>query len=258
MSFKNINLKLKYRTSDDDIVNDFYIPVLERAKSYKRAVGFFSSSALIEVSKGITGLIKNGGKIQLIASPILQDKDVESINKGYKERDNVIEQAILSSIDEPNNYFEEERLNMLAHLIANDVLDIKLAFYEDNTKMGIYHEKIGLVYDGKGNKIAFTGSLNESMTAFTQNFESIDIFYSWKGEESLERIQEKENDFSHLWSNQTNKITVTDFPDVAIDKIKSYMKDGYDLEIDKKEFEKVQSEEFDLENYPNVPYKVIS
>ncbi len=54
---------------------------------YKRAVGFFSSSALIEISRGgITGLMENNGRIMLIASPILQQEDIEAIAKGYEER----------------------------------------------------------------------------------------------------------------------------------------------------------------------------
>ncbi|SJZ77748.1 DEAD/DEAH box helicase family protein [Selenihalanaerobacter shriftii] len=258
MGFKGLNLKIKYRSSDDDIVNDFYIPVLENAKLYKRAVGFFSSSSLIEVSRGITGLIKNGGKIQLIASPKLQEKDIEAINKGYEDRDEIFERSILDSFTKPSNYFEEERLNMLAHLIAKGLLDIKLAFYEDDNKIGLYHEKIGLIYDDQGNKIAFTGSLNESSTAFTKNFESIDVFSSWKGKESLERVAEKENDFNRLWDNQTNKITVFDFPSVGIEKLKTYMKEDYDQELDKKEFKEsqVESLEFDLDNYPKVPKEI--
>lgn len=86
---------------------------------------------------------------------------------------------ILESFQEPKDYFEEERLNLLAHLIAKGYLDIKLAFMEDENEIGIYHEKIGIIIDKKGNKIAFTGSLNETRTAYMNNFESIDVFMSW-------------------------------------------------------------------------------
>ena len=67
MSFQDLNLKREYRSNKNNIVNEFYIPVLNESILYRRAVGFFSSSALAEVIKGISGLYENGGKIQLIA-----------------------------------------------------------------------------------------------------------------------------------------------------------------------------------------------
>ena len=50
-----------------------------------RAVGF-SSTALIELSKGIAGLIKNNGRIEFIVSPLLSEEDIEAIKRGYDER----------------------------------------------------------------------------------------------------------------------------------------------------------------------------
>lgn len=58
MSLKDVDLKHEYRSFKNDIIRDFYIPVLNRSKEYKRAVGFFSASGLIEISKGISLLVK--------------------------------------------------------------------------------------------------------------------------------------------------------------------------------------------------------
>ena len=76
MPLNEITLKQEYRSLTDDVVNSLYIPLLSRAVLYQRAVGFFSSTALIEISPGLVHLIKNKGKIQLIASPYLQDNDI--------------------------------------------------------------------------------------------------------------------------------------------------------------------------------------
>lgn len=46
MSFRDIELKPEYRSRLDNVIRDFYNPVLKQAVTYKRAVGFFSSSAL--------------------------------------------------------------------------------------------------------------------------------------------------------------------------------------------------------------------
>lgn len=235
MGFDELNLKMVYRSSNDDIVRDFLIPVLEKAVVYKRAVGFFSSTSLIEITKGLYGLVKNNGKIYIVASPALTEEDIEAIRKGY-EKKAVIEKRILESFQEPKGYFEEERLNLLAHLIAKGYLDIKLAFMEDENEIGIYHEKIGIIIDKKGNKIAFTGSLNETKTAYMNNFESIDVFMSWMGEDSRIRVEEKEKNFDDLWHDRTYKVRVIDFPKVGYERLKKYMKPTLDLDVDKKQF----------------------
>ena len=71
MSFKQQNIKTEYRSLIDNVIKEFYIPLLKESLMYRRAVGFFSSSSLVEISKGIAGLVKNGGSIQLVASPYL-------------------------------------------------------------------------------------------------------------------------------------------------------------------------------------------
>ena len=62
MSFQELTLLKQYKTYKNDIVKEFYTPVLKEATLYQRAVGFFSSSALIELTKGISGMIRNGGR----------------------------------------------------------------------------------------------------------------------------------------------------------------------------------------------------
>lgn len=53
MSFQEHTIKTEYRSLIDNVVQKFYVPLLKEAVSYKRAVGFFSSSSLIEISKGM-------------------------------------------------------------------------------------------------------------------------------------------------------------------------------------------------------------
>ena len=65
MSFRELSLLKYYKTYKNNIVKEFYIPVLKNAVLYQRSVGFFSSTALIELTKGISGLVKNDGKISL-------------------------------------------------------------------------------------------------------------------------------------------------------------------------------------------------
>ncbi|MBZ4646660.1 MAG: box helicase [Clostridia bacterium] len=235
MSFLDLKIKKEYRSLIDNIVRDFYIPLLSNAVMYKRAVGFFSSSALIEISKGITGLVRNGGVIQLVASPYLSPDDMDAIKKGYELRNNIIEKALLRELSKPKNHFEEERLNLLANLIADGKLDIKIAFTENENNLGMYHEKMGLVYDELGNIVAFSGSMNETGTALMVNYESIDVFCSWTGDQ--ERVSVKENAFSAIWNNFEPNIQIIDFPNIKKEILDRYKRYPVNLDIDKTEFD---------------------
>ena len=83
MSLKDCVIKSEYRSLKDRVVQTFYIPLLKEAKYYYRASGFFTSSSLVEITKGICPLISHGGKIQIISSPYLNDDDMEAIRTGY-------------------------------------------------------------------------------------------------------------------------------------------------------------------------------
>ena len=60
-----------------------YSGVMHRVVTYDRAVGFFSSTALIAIADGLLTFIKKGGKMRIIASPKLSKEDIEAIEKGY-------------------------------------------------------------------------------------------------------------------------------------------------------------------------------
>ena len=234
MSFQELDIKEEYRSLLDSVAKDFYIPLLSQAVKYQRAVGFFSSSSLVEISKGISELAKNGGKIQLVASPYLSDEDVEAIKSGYAMRDQVVKEAIRREMTEGKTPFEKARLNLLANLISDNILDIKIAFTEDSDRMGMYHEKMGIITDAEGNRVAFAGSMNESATAMTLNYETIDVFCSWKGEE--DRVIAKENAFASIWNDTEPNIKIIDFPELKQEIIEKYKRSVPDFEIDKKEY----------------------
>lgn len=255
MSFVDIDIKSEYRSKLDNVIKDFYIPVLKQAVLYKRAVGFFSSSALVEMSAGICGLIKNGGKIQMIASPRLSQEDVEAINKGLKKRDEVIESALIRELSEPSDYQEKARLNLLSNLIASGVLDIKIAFLESNNTVGMFHEKMGLLYDCDQNIIAFSGSMNESFNAFRENYEAIDVFTSWSNDE--ERVFNKQAAFSAMWNDYEPSIRVCEFPKVMDLIIKKYLVDkAIDCDLDNTFLDKQFHKKASLCDGPIIPQNV--
>lgn len=236
MSLQDLVIKDVYRSKLDDLVHDFYIPVLSQSIIYKRSVGFFSSSSLIEISKGICNFVKRGEKIYLVTSPCLSEEDVEAIKIGYRNRNDIIKDALIRELHEPKNNLESERLNLLANLIAYGILDIKVAIIEDG--LGIYHEKLGIMEDEFGNIVAFSGSMNESKTAMRKNYEAVDVFCSWD-EKDVDRVNEKKQAFDAIWGNYEIGIDVLSFPAVSEEIINRYRKDyNIDYFIDDREFKK--------------------
>lgn len=229
MGFEDIinDIKFKYRTPCN-VVKEFYNPLLSRAVTYDRAAGYFSSSVLIEISRGLTRLINRGGKVRIITSPYLQEKDIQAIKEGYDKR-KIITEVIMRSWEEPKTQKEEDRLNFLAHMIEEGCLDIKIA-YKKPIGVGQYHEKFAILTDENNNSIAFIGSLNESQQAISLNFENIVTF---KYNEEPKKVKEFIIDFEETWNNKTSELDVIDFPKDAIDKLYSYKKDYYNKNIDR-------------------------
>lgn len=225
MSLENLCIQKEYRNLQCDIINDFYIPILREAKKYKRAVGYFNSAALYEMAIGLKALIENNGKIELIVSPNLTDEDITSIRLGYKRREEIIENALLREFPSSTSKIEQRKLNLLANLIADSILDIKVAFKVDSNTAGIYHEKVGIIEDFDGNKVAFAGSMNETYSGLLQNYETIDVFCSWRPEDS-ERVILKEFAFDNLWCNLDATMEVIEFPKVAIERLNEYKQES--------------------------------
>ena len=215
-NLKSLNLDISYRSDRADITSDFYIPCLTNSVYYKRAVGYFTSGGIELALRGIVGFIQNRGVMQLIASPFLNEEDINAINQGYEDRKIITERSILASLDSILRDLSKNSIECLTWMIANNCLDIQLAISKQDCK-GLYHEKIGIFIDQKGNRVAFTGSSNETKGGLLNNFESIDVYWSWNDPQG--RTIRKENDFNRMWDNNTNNVEIINFPDAAKNKL---------------------------------------
>lgn len=205
MSFKDLDIKISYISfGDENIAKSFLVPVLKQTRIYKRSVGYFSSGVFGPIIDGIVALSRNGGKIELIASPQLTEEDIDAINLGYKKREEIIESAFSRDFMREIEVFDDERLQLLAALIANGTLDIKIAVTET---VGIYHDKLGILEDFDGNIVVFFGSANESLSGYKNNYEKIRIVKSWN-ETDAKSISDECAEFDALW-NGTNPFVKT-------------------------------------------------
>ncbi|MCP9491209.1 MAG: DEAD/DEAH box helicase family protein [Solirubrobacteraceae bacterium MAG38_C4-C5] len=208
-------LRTRYRSGEDDLVEDFYLPCLERATEYDRAVGYFTSGALALAAPALVPFLIHGGRMRLVVSPHLTEADVEAMLAGYHRRDEIVGEAlrrelISAALPDPIR----DTLSCLSWLIAHERLEVRVAVLSKAGAPGIYHEKIGVFRDDAGTHVAFQGSANESVGGLVNNFESILAFSTAKPSEALVANQ-LDRDFAALWNRELSTLEVIDLPDAA-------------------------------------------
>lgn len=210
----DINLKTDYRSDRDDAVEHFYAPCMSQSFKYSRAVGYFRSSIFLITGESIIDFVRRGGSVRLICSPSMAEEDIRAIESGHESLESGVMKCLSSDIDlMVSNADKNYSVTVLATLIKLRALQIKIAIRTSGS--GIYHEKIGIFEDVAGNKVSFIGSSNETLSAwhYAGNFESVEVFCSWKGERESERVDRHERDFESLWAGLASGIRTVDFPE---------------------------------------------
>ena len=212
MSYRDFEIKPSYISyGDDSIASAFLTPLLKITKIYKRSVGFFSSGVFIPILEGIQSLARNGGKIQLIASPQLTEADIKAIQTGYDKRDAILRNAFSRTFIEEVGNFDNQQLQLLVELIAKEILDIKIAVVDS---IGEYHDKLGILEDFHGNRVVFYGSANSSMNGYQNNYEKIRICKSWNPGD-IEHINDEIKEFDDLWNGVNRYVEVYEYRESA-------------------------------------------
>lgn len=137
MTFKDIPISISYKSVGEESFSKVLNPLLSCTRTYKRSVGFFSSSALDFISDGIVSLARNGGHIYLATSPRLNDDDVEAIRQGYNKRA-IVQKAFFEEVQNAFDEISDENAMMLYELVKEGIVDVKIVLKEG----GMYHDKL--------------------------------------------------------------------------------------------------------------------
>lgn len=225
MGLRDIQLQSVYKSSEDGILMDFYVPCLQAACRYDRVAGFFSSTSFCAASRGILGLIEHGGHMRLICSPELQASDIEILRKSPRELERLVasrmQQAALTASD---SYHGADHLAILAYMLARGLLEIRVAIpiHASNiamsavevTSSGIFHEKTGAFEDARGDIVSFSGSINESATAWLENAEEFKVFRSWIPEQLAYQATDMSH-FERLWHGTCIGVRTLSLPEAV-------------------------------------------
>ncbi len=205
--FRDLKLRVAYGPGDDPL-NAFYIPVLSRAVRYDRSAGYFSSEALVVAAQGLAHLIANGGSMRLLVGAELSRADVEAIRRGASLEE-ITRERLVELLAEPEDELKRKRLEALAWMVAAGTLEIKVVLPKGpdghplpaEDAEGYYHTKKGLFEDAAGDRVGFSGSINESKSAWKRHFEEFHVFRSWVAGE-LPHISQVESFFGRVWENR--------------------------------------------------------
>ncbi len=225
-NFTNLNLKSSYESGQDDLVEEFYAPVLRCAKSYDRIAGFFSSSGLAIAAKGMAGFIKNHGVMRLIACPRLDEKDADILELVNTNPDIFLSEKYQNMFDDLEDSLQEQHISALGWMVANGYLEIKLAIVREAGRFctgneieqrGIFHQKVGILTDLDGNKISFSGSINETASGWLHNVEEFKVFSSWNEEKKY--LIKDEQKFDEFWNNKRANVKTYNLPESVKKKL---------------------------------------
>ena len=210
MTLRDLTFAASYTPdSCPDLIAGFYAPALAAAVRYDRATYTFTADGLAAAAAGIAGLLRNGGRIRLICDKQMDAALVQAIIAGKVQA-----RELLLALTPPEDLTRidaadlqaRENLELLTWLVKNDRLEVKIALHP----AGIFHPKIGIIADAAGSRVAFSGSLNETLSGWATNFESMDVFTSWQEEW---RVQDKERDFASWWNACSDSLVVIPIPE---------------------------------------------
>lgn len=215
-----LEVKIKYTSERNNIIDEFYTPVIANSLVYKRAVGYFTSKILLEYITGLLDFYKNEGKMFLIISPHLYEEDIKALGKGNYSKASLnedIQRRVESQLMHYLNSSELDRTSteLFFLLIVNGILEVKIAVPKN--QVGLFHEKIGIFHLKNSEKIAIIGSNNETYSSVSINHESFNTFCSWK-EGQNEYILDHEEEFDQYWSNNSKNLDVLSLDEAFINE----------------------------------------
>jgi SNF2 family DNA or RNA helicase len=185
------------------LINEFYVPALERCHQYDRIAGYFSSSALAVAAQGIEALVENDGEMRLIVGTELYETDRPVLEALSDELQDTLEDLDDEQLD--------AQLQLLAYLLRENRLQIKVASPREGS-WDIFHPKVGIFHDEDGNALSFEGSVNETVGGWERNYERFKVHRSWNDSQSA-YVDGDIDTFETLWADEHPFVEVFDLPE---------------------------------------------
>jgi superfamily II DNA or RNA helicase len=170
---------------------------LKEAKSYKRIAGYFRSSIFELVGEQIAAI----PKVQIVCNSELDAADV-AVSKHARET--ALKERWNEVPSEVEALLHRDRYRRLHELLTSGTVEVRVV-PKDRVFL---HGKAGVIEAADGTKVCFLGSINETKSAFAQNYEIL-----WE-DSSPEGVVWVEEEFDELWKD------AYPLPDAIVEEIK--------------------------------------
>jgi superfamily II DNA or RNA helicase len=215
MGLRSRSWKRFLRGPDTSLLEDLYVPALKEAVRYDRCCSYFSSSVLAAASRGFAGLIERlesqGDKapkpaVRLVVNEVLAKEDVHVMLESGDTK--ALEEVLNRRFRTPKDVLEKQRLAMLGWLVKKGFLAVRVGVMRRGE--GIVHAKFGVIIDGAGDSVVFSGSGNESASGLMANYENLEVSTSW---EDPERYKHYSEEFESLWRDTHSDVHTVSLPE---------------------------------------------
>ena len=228
------NWQESFTSSQDNLLEGFYRPALQESIRYWRITGYFSSRSLLQVLDGVEQLVlaspdgHGHGQMRLITGFFMSRADLQALGS-TQIPEQLLEQQLcrqfpFRGVQPGDGSAADLGAELLAWLVHQGHLEIRVGLPVHDGQISndgaIFHAKEGVVEDSTGDRLAFTGSINETPNGWTTNYETFDVFCSWKGEER--RVDAKEHHFLRLWQNEDPGVRTFSLPEAFRQQLAIY------------------------------------
>lgn len=205
---KELEIKATYDSGEVgvDPVAEFLEPCLAASVKYDRLSGYFSSKVIALAAQGLTKFLASNGHFRLVMSSQLSPSDFKLLNVAIEEGqsyDHLFQNVDWTS-SSAADLVERQHFEAMCWLLAKGRLEIKVVVHIDELEgraghVPIFHQKVGIFTDADGDRISFSGSVNETVAGWTGNIEEFKVFKSWNPGTSDFVVQD-EVKFERYWN----------------------------------------------------------
>lgn len=190
---------IRYSSRINKLSDQFLNAKLSRAVSYDRIAGYFCSSILEVAGEAIEAI---AGKTRVICNSGLAPSDVAVAKLAQRAEWNSFKPEEVYSVPGAIT-----RLKKLYELLKSGKLEVRVL---PDKIYGLMHGKAGVITYADGSKTSFLGSINETKSAFTTNYEMV-----WEDDDP-DSVAWVQAEFDAFW-NSPYTVALSDY---VIDDVK--------------------------------------
>lgn len=188
------------------LADSFLTDRLRGAKAYDRIAGYFCSSIIETAGEALENV---EGDIRVVCNSDLRPQDVATARAAAaalrQEWCGSKPEALIDIVGDR----AKERFSRLHHLLASGKLQVRVL---PDQHFGLVHGKAGVITLTDGSKTSFLGSVNESKSGWSLNYELL-----WE-DSSPEAVAWVQEEFDALWTHHA-AVPLSDFVIEDIDRL---------------------------------------